>query len=296
MNEVVVTGARSQIGLFLLPRLERVGYSVQAVSRAAPPDPEGPGEGVRWIRPEDGADQARFLVSCGPLGLARRFLERPGPVEKVVVFSTTSVLTKRASRDRRERAQIEAIAADERVLNDICLERGIDLVLLRPTLVYGCGLDRNVSLLLKLGERGGFIPVSTRAGGLRQPVHAEDLAQLAADCLSADTGRFLDFTAPGGEALSYREMVERVVRCGRRPVRLLPLPPALLAALVRLASLTGPGKGVNPEMVRRQSLDLVFEPTNLPPTIGWNPRPFRPVTADFHIPPELERYREPGSE
>ncbi|MGD8347015.1 MAG: hypothetical protein PVI83_07195, partial [Lysobacterales bacterium] len=135
---------------------------------------------------------------------------------------------------------------------------------------------------------------SSQADGLRQPVHAEDLAQLATDCLSADTGRYLECTAPGGETLGYREMVERVARCGRRRIRLLPLPPAMLAALVRLAAMTGPWKGVNPEMVRRQSLDMVFEPSSLPPTIDWNPRPFRPKPFDFHIPPGLERYRPAG--
>ena len=129
------------------------------------------------------------LLLTGNVMVDRRFLERPGPVEKVVVFSTTSTLTKQTSRDRHERAQIEAIAADERVLNDLCLERGIDLVLLRPTLVYGCGLDRNVSLLLKLGERSGFIPLSSQADGLRQPVHAEDLD--LANTEDIDLGRVL---------------------------------------------------------------------------------------------------------
>jgi len=290
MSETVVTGASSQVGLFLLPKLDRAGHAVRAVSRRAPAELSGPESALQWVSPGFKAESARALVSCGPLDLARRFLARSGSFRKAVVFSTTSVLTKRSSGNRAEREQIGRIAAEEDSLRELCGSRGVELVLLRPTLVYGCGLDRNVSLLLKLGERTGFIPLSANAEGLRQPVHAADLAQLAFDCLRADTGPYFEGAAPGGETLAYREMVCRVGACGKGPIRLLPLPPALLGGFVQFASVIGPWKGVNPEMVHRQAIDMVFEAPSFPAPIRWNPRPFKPTPSDFHIPPELESY------
>lgn len=288
MSDVVLTGARSQIGVFLLPLLVEAGFEINAVSRSAPSAERSAEGAVRWVRPDADPGPARYLFSCGPLDLARRFLERSGSFRKAVVFSTTSVLTKRLSGDRAERAQIAAIASEEDALCGHCEKRGIELVLLRPTMVYGCGLDRNVSLLLKFGEGSGFIPVSGSARGRRQPVHAEDLAQLALDCLRADTGAHMETAAPGGETLAYGEMARRVAACGQRSIRVVSVPAPMLVGLVRIAVALGFVKGLSPEMVHRQAIDMVFEAANLPASLTWKPRPFEPTSNDFNIP---EKFR-----
>lgn len=289
---VVVTGASSQLGVFLLPRLSKAGYSVQAVSRKAPEGSLEVAGRVCWRRPED-ADEARYLVSCGPIRLAASMVERSGSLRKMVVFSTSSVLTKTESGDESERSTVSAIASEERRIETLCREHGIDLVLLRPTLIYGCGLDNNISLLLRLGERTGFIPVSGRASGLRKPVHADDLARLACEALSAETGACLRAESAGGSTLSYREMLERIRACGSRGIRLVTLPEYMLALLVRAACVFGPWKGLNEEMVYRQAVDMNFDDARLREALDWHPRPFEPTQQDFRVPPDLERYRLP---
>lgn len=291
---VVVTGASSQIGVFLLPLLAEAGFEVTAVSRAAPDASTGVAGGVRWISADTDPIPARYLVSCGPLSLALRHVERGNELQKVVAFGTTSTQIKSASPDRAERETIAAIAGAESRLKARCRERDIDLVLIRPTLVYGCGLDENLSRLLRFGERRGFIPVSTCASGLRQPVHAEDLAGLALRALSADTGPLLEGEAPGGSTLSYREMVEKTARCGVREIRVLPLPSFLMRALVGFAAAIGAAPGINPSMVDRQARDLVFDGSNFREALGWNPRPFEPTPADFAIPADIAAFQLPS--
>jgi nucleoside-diphosphate-sugar epimerase len=298
---VLVAGASSQVGVFLLPRLLDAGYRVRALSRRAS-GTVNIGDRLSWSHPdrerggarEETSGLPRFLVSAGPPVLALELLERNPQIEKAVVFSTTSVLTKHASDDEAERELMARILREESQLRAQCRRSGTPLVLIRPTLVYGCGLDRNLSRLVRFGDRTGFIPVSSAAAGLRQPVHAADLADLATAALGADTGGILEGPACGAEQLSYRAMVHRAAACCRRRVRCPEWPPRLLAAAAGLAGRLLGSSGINAQMVYRQAEDLVFDDHVFRSRLGYRPRPFRPTRADFSIPQELLRYRLPG--
>jgi nucleoside-diphosphate-sugar epimerase len=288
IRHVAAAGARSQIGVFLLPLLGAAGYRVTALSRQENP-PASLGGPVAWCSPQTAPSAIDGLVSCGPLSLARRWVEHSEGLDRVVAFSTTSTVSKKNSGDRSERNLVRSIAGEETALKALCRERGIALSILRPTLVYGCGQDHNLSRLLRFGERTGFIPCSSRAGGLRQPVHAEDLATIALAALGRPGNDFSESPVCGGSTLTYREMLEKTSRCGRRPIRLVSIAPALMVPVVKAAAMTGLASGVNPEMVRRQATDLVFDDTPAREFLGWNPRPFDPTPADFELPPALKR-------
>jgi len=290
---VCVTGASSQLGTFLLPRLQEAGFRVLALSRKAPPDAIEVADGISWVNGTSmaealaggpGNDGPDHLVSCGPLALSLRLVLRHPGWQRVVAFSSSSVLSKATSGNRAERRLMAALAADEEALLNACAERGLPLLLLRPTLIYGCGLDGNVSRLARLARRFGVIPLAGRATGLRQPVHADDLAQLVVSALSAEQP--LDAVSPacGGDTLSYREMAARIAALQSRPVRLLSLPEGIMALLVRIAAALQPSAGANAEMVRRQNRDLVFEDSALRLALDWAPRPFEPRPEDFEVP------------
>ncbi len=158
-------------------------------------------------------------------------------MQRVVAFSTTSVLTKAGSENRQEKELIAGIRAEEQQLRTLCEQRDIALTLIRPTLIYGCGMDRNISLMAKFGRRFRFIPVSSDANGLRQPVHADDLAELAVSCLLSETAIRLESAACGGSTLSYRDMMEKTAAACGKGVRILTLDGRVLAVAVRLAAL-----------------------------------------------------------
>lgn len=286
---VLLLGASSQIGRFAVPRLVHLGLEVFAVSRSGRPQGYPGLPGVRWLRAEEGATRwedvsGGCLVSTGPIRLAVEALRAGHEPGRVIAFSTTSVFSKPGSGDRRERETIRHIRQMEASLHELCQARGIALAIFRPTLVYGCGLDHSVTLIARWANRLGCVPVAGAAAGMRQPVHADDLASAVAAAVVAPEALHLDTPLCGGETLSFADMVARVLVALDRPVRLVRLPVWMFAFAVRLAGVMPGLRGLNPEMVRRQALDMVFDDTLARTSLAYRPRPFQPTRADF-LPP-----------
>lgn len=284
----LLPGASGQIGIFAIPLLVAAGFRVLALSRRGKPATYPDIDGVEWLLPgalsRAHTESVNQLLSCGPLGLANKLLATCPATRRVIAFSTSSVYSKLDSGDRREREEIAGILAEEKKLKRHCSERDIAMSIFRPTLVYGCGMDRNLSLLARWIDRFGFLPVAGRAGGLRQPVHAHDLAIAAVTGLMHESPLAVDTPICGGSTLSFHDMVSRVFTAlGRRP-RLVGVPPRLLAMLVSACRAIPAFRGISPEMVRRQAVDLVFDDIEVRTALNFSARPFRPSREDFMMP------------
>jgi nucleoside-diphosphate-sugar epimerase len=282
----MLLGATGQIGLFALARLVGAGFRVLAVSRQPRPDWIPEFSEVQWIRAGTLGPglEVDYLLSAGPIELATNMVQACQGLERAVVFSTSSVFTKAASADRNEKQLIQSIRAQEKILADACKARGVVVSVFRPTLIYGCGLDANISLLAALIRRYGFIPVAGAAAGLRQPVHADDLARTAVNTLLLETALALDSPLCGGETLSYREMVVRIFSALDCPERIIRLPAGLLAIMVWAARMLPALNGVSTEMVRRQKLDLVFDDSAARREAGHQARAFQLTQEDLCLP------------
>jgi len=285
--DVLVTGASSQIGCYLLPALLRAGYRVTAVSRHARPPWIAAHPALDW-RVADLAHGCptpvpERMISAAPLSLAVELLAAGACGRRLVAFSSTSVLSKLDSADARERRQVLALRQAETRL----LELQSNALVLRPTLIYGAGLDRNLSRVAAWVRRLGVVPVARPGTGLRQPVHAADLANLAVSQLeSGATGAWL---LGGGSRLSYRAMLEAVFRaCGRRP-RLLPVEPASAARWWWLLGRLPGSAGLSPEMLQRQNRDLLFDDSAARERLGWSPRAFNLDGVPLRPPDEPPR-------
>jgi nucleoside-diphosphate-sugar epimerase len=278
-RRVLVLGATSLIGAYALKRLAGVGAEVVALSRRGA---DG-GAGVRWIRADLGQETwsrdvgpLDAVVSLSPIWLlpdALPHLAGAG-VRRVVAFSSTSRFTKADSPDAEEREVAKRLADAERATERFCAERGIAWTVLRPTMIYAEGRDGNVSRLARMIRRVGVLPLSGAGAGLRQPVHADDLATAAVAALDRAETFNRAYDLPGGETLTYREMAERVFEgLGRRP-RILTAPPALWRLGLALASPLLPG--ATAAMGQRMAKDLTFDGSDAASDLGWAPRPFRP--------------------
>jgi hypothetical protein len=71
------------------------------------------------------------------------------------------------------------------------------------------------------------------------------------------------------------------LRVGTRLVR---LPAPALAFIVSALRHVPRFRGINPAMVNRQNVDLVFDDSMARTLLGYDPRPFRPQPADFQRP------------
>jgi nucleoside-diphosphate-sugar epimerase len=191
-----------------------------------------------------------------------------------VAFSSTSRFTKQDSPEASERAVAAALAAAEDQVAAFCAAHGVAWTILRPTLIYVEGRDCNVSRLAGLIRRFKVLPLSGAGGGLRQPVHAEDLAVGALAAAGAAAARDKAYDLTGGETLTYRTMAVRVFEgLGRRPA-ILPLPPWLFRLLLTLARPFYPG--ATAAMGDRMAQDLTFDDSPARRDFGWAPRNFRP--------------------
>ena len=275
---ILVLGATSLIGRFLTPRLAAAGLSAIALSRAPPTA----GPGLTWLR-GDLTDPGGFrsppvrtVLALAPIWLLPEALPAltAAGMRRLVAFSSTSRFTKTASPHAEEREVAQRLAAAEAATIAICEAGGVAWTILRPTLIYAEGQDRNVSRLARLIARWRVLPLSGAAQGLRQPVHADDLAAaaLAAAASPATEGHAYDL--PGGETLTYRAMVERLFEAQGIAPCILGIPPSLWRAALRLAAPVMPG--ATTAMGDRMAEDLTFDPGPAFRDIGWSPRPFRP--------------------
>ena len=276
-RRVLVLGATSLIGRFAVPRLLAAGAEVTAVSRGG----TGPVEGVRWVQgdlsaPDLALPPADAVLSLSPIWLLPAVLPalQAAGVERLVAFSSTSRFTKERSPVAEERAVAARLAEGERATAAFCDAAGVAWTVLRPTMIYAEGHDANVSRLAGLIRRFGVFPLAGRGEGLRQPVHADDLAAAAVAALDRLEAAGRSYDLPGGETLSYREMVRRIFEGVERRPRIVSVPPALWSLGLRLA--TGRLPGVNVAMGGRMSADLVFDPGPAARDLGWAPRLFRP--------------------
>ncbi len=284
---ILVTGASGQIGQFVIPRLLRSGNEVIALSRRGPPVnyPEFPN--LRWIQPsqlERAGAGVTSMISAGPMVLALECLESCHGIRRAIVFSTTSVTVKARSGSFHERAQMAELADIEEALRNRADRRNVELCLLRPTLIYGAGADENVSRIARWVKSWPIIPVVGRAGGLRQPVHADDLAIAAARVVAMSAEIPGELTLCGGSTLSFRAMVVSICQGAAVRCWILTMPGAPLIGLFSLMGRFSKRASVFAEMLRRQAVDLIFDDGVARQIIDWAPREFAPTASDFQAP------------
>ncbi len=275
---VLVLGATSLIGGHLQQALAAAGVRFTQVSRNAPPLDRC------WLQADLGdADLAAHLppthlvYSLSPIWLLPQALEalKGAGMKRLVAFSSTSVFTKAASPDASERAVAARLAQAEAEVIAFCSAHDVAWTILRPTLIYDEGRDGNVSRLAALIRRFGVLPVSGRGDGLRQPVHASDLARGAVAAAAAKAAWNRAYDLPGGETLSYRDMVACLFDSLNKRRLIIHLPAAVWALVFAMARPFLPG--ATAAMGRRMEADLTFDAAPAARDFGWAPRAFRPA-------------------
>ena len=153
--------------------------------------------------------------------------------------------------------------------------------ILRPTLIYDGQHDANITRMARIIRRCGTFPIAAPGEGLRQPIHADDVAGAVMGALDnpAVAGKALNIA--GGEILTYRQMVERVfIALGRHPRPLL-LPTDKLAMAFAVATRLGilREKAFGFGVFNRMNEDLVFDCAEGLALLRYAPRSFAPSIA-----------------
>lgn len=272
-----VLGARGFVGGQVIGQLRQRGDAPVAVSRKEPES-----EAEDWIRPGHPRDGIRTWISTAPIWVLPEYFDWLAAcgIRRIVALSSTSRYTKSHSNNAHDSQVAARLAGGEAALERWAEGLGITCVILRPTLVYGEGLDRNVSDIARVIRRFRFFPVIGSGKGLRQPIHCADVASaaIAATQAAVPSGAF---NIVGGETLDYRSMVERIFAAMDRPPLIPSLPKPMVAAAIAVVGLLPRYRHWTVSMAERMDEDMVFDGQPARLALGLSPRGFRPTMADL---------------
>ncbi len=128
-----------------------------------------------------------------------------------------------APEDAYGQSKLEA----EQGLVKLAAETGIEVVIIRPPLVYGPGVKGNFASMIKLVEKGLPLPLGA-INNKRSLVGIDNLVDLVIRCIDHPAAANQVFLAGDGEDLSTTELLRAVGKAMGKPARLIPVPVGLL--------------------------------------------------------------------
>lgn len=152
--------------------------------------------------------------------------------------------------------------AAEQALHEIAAATGLEVVAIRPPLVYGPGVKANFLRLLRLVERGLPLPLAG-VRNRRSLVSVWNLCDLIVACATHPAARGETFLASDQHDLSTPELVRAIAAAMGRSARLFPFP----APVLRLAA-WALGQGA---AVERLVGSLQVDSGKATRLLGWTP-------------------------
>ncbi|QSP94468.1 SDR family oxidoreductase [Marinobacter salinisoli] len=300
-RKIVVTGASGFVGRALAKRLQCEGEEVLGICRKNgnfdfpvvtipsldnPDSLAEPLNGAEVVvhcaarahqmqdMAEDPLSAFRKINRDLTLSLARKSAE--SKVSRFVFLSTVKVNGESTSgRDpftSEEKAHPEdpygfsKLEAEQGLL-ELASESGMEVVIIRPPLVYGPGVKGNFASMIRLVDKGLPLPLGA-VHNKRSLVALGNLVDLIITCTHHPSAANQVFLASDGDDLSTTELLRAVAVAMGKPSRLIPVPPGLLTAGATML-----GK----KAVARRLLDsLQVDISKTRDLLGWKP----PLSVD----------------
>lgn len=295
----LVTGATGFVGRALCAQLVRGGQRVRACARSQPSGFTMPG--IEPVHTGDLSlqnDWSRLLAACDtvvhlaarvhvmretvtdPLAEFRRAnvaaTERlatqaaAAGVRRLVYVSTIKVngehTADRPFSETDEPTPVDAYALSkweaEQVLHRIAAESGLEIVIVRPPLIYGPGVKGNFLSLLRLVGSGLPLPFAS-CHNRRSLVGLNNFIDLLVQCVLHPAAAGQTFLVSDGEDLSTPELLRRMAQAFGKHACLLPVPAGWLQLAARLAGRTG--------VYERLCGSLQVDTGNTRRVLNWSP-------------------------
>jgi nucleoside-diphosphate-sugar epimerase len=236
---ILITGASGFIGQALSRALDERGLEWRGVTRR---EIGSIGPQADWSRALSGCDRVVHLANMAHIGSAaesevhavnvegtRRLAEQAvgAGARRFLYVSSTKVVE---SDDTYGRAKLAA----EQALRAI---PGLEVVVLRPPLVYGSGVKANFLALMRAVDRGWPLPLGS-VRNRRSLVYLGNLVDAIVRCLQAPEAAGKTYFVTDGKPVSTPDLVRAIARALDRPARLLPFPPTVLDWIPPLRRLT----------------------------------------------------------
>lgn len=276
-QQVLVLGGGSLVGNYLLPLLAEQGYRGYVVSRKK----TDTGLNFAWLPTNEVQDASWHLhdraviISLWPIWLLGPVMPQFLGASQLITLSSTSLFGKAKSLDAQEKELVRKIGNAEEVVRVNSETFRIPYTILRPTLIYDCINDGNITFIAKMIKRFGFFMVSGEAMGLRQPIHAQDVAQAVVNSIGNKAAYNKSINVTGGETITYFTMIRRVAEALGRPIRIFSFPTYLLKNLLRVVRAMGL-TNLSPSLFERMNHDLAYDGTDALSILKLNARNFNP--------------------
>jgi uncharacterized protein YbjT (DUF2867 family) len=286
-----VLGATSLVGHALLPLLIKANEEVAAFSRKPGNHviDSGLKRHVTWFEVGQSFDHASQVEShtsrpkeikdwicLTPIWVLADYFDwlKSLGAKRIVALSSTSRFTKADSENPSETAIVKKLLAGEEKLIQWATEQEVEWHILRPTLIYGGGKDKNISEIARFIQRFGFFPLFGKGQGYRQPINIEDVARACYQALNQKSVSNQAYNISGGEKLTYREMVIRIFTAlGKKP-RVVTLPLPVLKFGLTVMKMIPRYRRLTLAMITRMNQDMVFDHEAATRDFGFSPRPF----------------------
>lgn len=121
----------------------------------------------------------------------------------------------------------------EQALRSLAAQTGMEVVIIRPPLVYGPGVRANFEALLRAVARGIPLPLGALQNR-RSLVALDNLIDLIACCVDHAAAAGQTFMVSDGEDMSTSDLIKRTAKAVNCPARLVPVPVGLLHWLGKL--------------------------------------------------------------
>ncbi len=156
----------------------------------------------------------------------------------------------------------------EQGLATLAANTNLEVVIIRPPLIYGPGALGNFGLLVRALSLGVPLPLEAVTNNRRSFIALDNLVDLIRVCLTHPAAVNKTFLVGDGEDLSTADLVRRMGHALHQPARLWSLPPSILRLGLRLL-----GQGA----IASRLLDsLQVDSAETCTLLGWRP----PVTVD----------------
>ena len=150
----------------------------------------------------------------------------------------------------------------EQGLRHIAEQTGMEVVIIRPPLVYGPGVKANFAAMVRWLRRGVPLPLGA-IHNRRSLVALDNLVDLIVLCLTHPAAANQTFLVSDGEDVSTSDLLRRMGQAMGKPARLLPVPPSWLKVAAAIV-----GKQ---EMAQRLCGSLQVDISKTRELLGWVP-------------------------
>jgi nucleoside-diphosphate-sugar epimerase len=150
----------------------------------------------------------------------------------------------------------------EQALQQLAHDTGLEVVIVRPPLVYGPGVKANFLSLIKLVQKGVPLPFG-KIHNFRSMVALDNLVDLLIVCASHPNAPGNIFMVSDGADMGIKELVTRIASSMNKQLLLVPVPVGLMVGAAKLL-----GKQ---SVVDRLLGSLQVDIANTQATLEWHP-------------------------